>query len=174
MPQAFDNAWSSIGGGPADLSFPDTFLGVWLTESTLTKVETPLGLEYVPNPQNVQRALREDLKNKIRYEVAYVKNGKGQVVIDRRHNVKSLMNLYMGRDAISDARISWNQDDPNKMAVRLPGILAIQRIAIQTLLRTSSLHLSNFVAGDKGRSLTNKDIDLRNCAWIVTLVRVGN
>ena len=41
MPQAFDNAWSSIGGGPADLSFPDTFLGVWLTESTLTKVETP-------------------------------------------------------------------------------------------------------------------------------------
>ena len=99
----------------------------------------------------MQRALREDLKNKIRYEVAYVKNGKGQVVIDRRHNVKSLMNLYMGRDAISDARISWNQDDPNKMAVRLPGILAIQRIAIQTLLRASSLHLSKFVAGDKGR-----------------------
>lgn len=51
MPQAFDNAWSAVGGGPADLAFPETFLGVWLTESTLTKVETPLGLDYVPNPQ---------------------------------------------------------------------------------------------------------------------------
>ena len=51
MPQALDNAWSAVGGGPADLSFPDTFLGVWLTESTLFKVETPLGLDYVPNIQ---------------------------------------------------------------------------------------------------------------------------
>ena len=50
MPQAFDNAWSAVGGGPPDLVFPDNFLGHWLTESTLSKIETPLGLEFIPNP----------------------------------------------------------------------------------------------------------------------------
>ena len=51
MPQAFDNAWSAIGGGPADLVYPEEFLGRWLTESTLTKVEMPLGPSFVPNLQ---------------------------------------------------------------------------------------------------------------------------
>ena len=50
MPQAFDSAWSAVGGGPPDLTFPDNFLGHWLAESTLSKIETPLGLEFIPNP----------------------------------------------------------------------------------------------------------------------------
>lgn len=50
MPQAFDSAWSAVGGGPADLTFPTEFMGHWIAESTLTKIETPLGLEFVPNP----------------------------------------------------------------------------------------------------------------------------
>lgn len=50
MPQAFDSAWSAVGGGPADLIFPDNFLGHWLAESTLSKIETPLGLDFIPNP----------------------------------------------------------------------------------------------------------------------------
>lgn len=50
MPQAFDSAWSAVGGGPADLTFPSEFLGHWIAESTLSKIETPLGLEFVPNP----------------------------------------------------------------------------------------------------------------------------
>ena len=51
MPQSMDNVWSAMGGGPADLTFPDAFLGHWLAESTLSNVETPLGLDYVPSPQ---------------------------------------------------------------------------------------------------------------------------
>ncbi len=50
MPQAFDSAWSAVGGGPADLTFPDNFLGHWVAESTLSKIETPMGLEFIPNP----------------------------------------------------------------------------------------------------------------------------
>ena len=29
LPFAADNAWEAIGGGPADLVFPDEFIGVW-------------------------------------------------------------------------------------------------------------------------------------------------
>ena len=74
-----------------------------------------------PSLQNLQRALREDLNKKIRYEVAYIRNKKSKVIIDRRYNVRSLMNLYMGRDAIADDRISWNPDDPNRLSIQLPG-----------------------------------------------------
>jgi len=51
MPQAVDDVWSAVGGGPADLTFPEAFLGHWLAESTLSAVETPLGPDFVPNPQ---------------------------------------------------------------------------------------------------------------------------
>lgn len=50
MPQAFDNAWSAVGGGPADLTFPIEFLGQWVAESTLSNIEMPLGPDFVPNP----------------------------------------------------------------------------------------------------------------------------
>ena len=29
LPKAFDQAWTSIGGGQADLFFPKSFLGLW-------------------------------------------------------------------------------------------------------------------------------------------------
>ena len=29
LPKAFDQAWTSIGGGQADLFFPRSFLGLW-------------------------------------------------------------------------------------------------------------------------------------------------
>ena len=54
LPQAVDNAWSSLGGWPSDLTFPDLFLGTWRVQATLTKVETPLGPEFVPD-MKVQR-----------------------------------------------------------------------------------------------------------------------
>lgn len=49
LPEAVDNAWSSLGGGPADLTFPEQFLGTWKVQNTLVKVETPLGPDYVPD-----------------------------------------------------------------------------------------------------------------------------
>lgn len=44
-----DNAWSSLGGGPSDLTFPEQFLGTWKVQNTLVKVDTPLGPDYVPD-----------------------------------------------------------------------------------------------------------------------------
>ena len=38
-----DRTWEKLGGGPSDLSFPSAFLGTWKVQSTLVKVETPLG-----------------------------------------------------------------------------------------------------------------------------------
>lgn len=51
LPPAFDRAWEKIGGGPADLYFPEEFLGVWNVESTLTSVKLPLGPDFVPDPK---------------------------------------------------------------------------------------------------------------------------
>lgn len=49
LPPAVDRAWEKIGGGPADLYFPEEFLGVWNVESTLTSIKLPLGPDYVPD-----------------------------------------------------------------------------------------------------------------------------
>jgi hypothetical protein len=71
--------------------------------------------------QVVERARREDLKKKIRYEVSYIRNKKQKVIIDRRFNLASLMNVYLGRNVVEQQGISWDADDPNRMAVQLPG-----------------------------------------------------
>lgn len=46
---AGDRVWEALGGGPSDLYFPDDFLGEWKVESTLTKVSTPLGEDFIPD-----------------------------------------------------------------------------------------------------------------------------
>ena len=51
LPLAVDRAWERIGGGPADLYFPEEFLGVWNVESTLTSIKIPLGPDFVPDPK---------------------------------------------------------------------------------------------------------------------------
>ena len=60
LPPVFDRAWESIGGGPADLFFPEDFMGTWEVSSTLIKVETPLGPDYIPDPR-VRLQLRANL-----------------------------------------------------------------------------------------------------------------
>lgn len=56
LPAALDRAWEAVGGGPADLVFPELFLGRWTATSTLVKLETPLGADQLP-PALVGRAL---------------------------------------------------------------------------------------------------------------------
>lgn len=46
---AVDGLWEGVGGGPADLFFPDAFEGTWDVTSSLVNVETPLGPEFVPD-----------------------------------------------------------------------------------------------------------------------------
>jgi len=43
-----DRAWEAIGGGPADLVFPQLFLGRWTAISMLVKLDTPLGVDQLP------------------------------------------------------------------------------------------------------------------------------
>ena len=51
LPPALDRAWEAVGGGPADLFFPEDFLGLWAVESVLTSVKLPLGPDFVPDPK---------------------------------------------------------------------------------------------------------------------------
>eukprot|EP00879_Flechtneria_rotunda_P027139 GHRR01029013.1.p1 GENE.GHRR01029013.1~~GHRR01029013.1.p1 ORF type:complete len:201 (+),score=50.99 GHRR01029013.1:143-745(+) len=64
-----DSAWEAMGGGPADLTFPESWLGTWDVTSTLVDVQLPLGESVVPNMAAVQRAQDEDLQRPLRYQV---------------------------------------------------------------------------------------------------------
>lgn len=49
LPPAVDRAWEKIGGGPADLTFPDAFIGAWVVNSKLFKVDLPMGMDVLPS-----------------------------------------------------------------------------------------------------------------------------
>lgn len=55
-------------------------------QSVLMRVETPLGPEFVPDMNVVQRAQREDLQRRVDYQVLFIRNARGEVVPDRRYN----------------------------------------------------------------------------------------
>ena len=40
------DVWEKLGGGQADIYYPDFFEGCWQVGSTLVAVETPKGIEY--------------------------------------------------------------------------------------------------------------------------------
>ncbi|EFN51116.1 hypothetical protein CHLNCDRAFT_55281 [Chlorella variabilis] len=122
LPEAVDRVWEGLGGGPADLVFPDEFLGVWEVDSVLTLVELPLGPEFVPDMRVVQRAQQEDLNALVQYQAAFLQNGRGEVVPDRRFNTASLMRTYAGTAA---AEIEWDPDDPNQLQLQMPGGLQV-------------------------------------------------
>ncbi|KAL3140611.1 hypothetical protein ABBQ32_005181 [Trebouxia sp. C0010 RCD-2024] len=124
LPEAVDNAWSSVGGGPSDLTFPEQFLGTWKVQNTLIKVETPLGPEYVPDMKVVERAQKEDLQHPQKYLVSFMRNNRGQVVIDRRFNTSQLVSLYLDKPVPEDV-ITWNPDNPNQLRMALPGSMTI-------------------------------------------------
>ncbi|KAL0034900.1 hypothetical protein WJX77_012066 [Trebouxia sp. C0004] len=110
LPEAIDNAWSSIGGGPSDLTFPELFLGTWKVQTTLVKV--------------VERAQKEDLQQPQKYLVSFMHNNRGQVVIDRRFNTSQLVSLYLDKPVPEDV-ITWNPDNPNQLRMALPGSMTI-------------------------------------------------
>jgi len=121
-----DRVWEAMGGGPADLVFPDAFVGAWEVVSTLVKVDTPQGEAMVPDMGVVKRAIDSDLNRTARYTVAFTRNSRQQVVLDRRSNTASMLEVYMGpkADKIYD-RIQWDVDDPNVLRLSVPGGLAI-------------------------------------------------
>lgn len=44
-----DKAWEAIGGGPSDLVFPEDWVGRWDVTSMLVKIETPMGVDILPD-----------------------------------------------------------------------------------------------------------------------------
>jgi len=127
LPDAADKAWEALGGGPADLIFPPSFLAVWNVESVLVSVELPFGPDYVGDLQAVRRAEAQDKGRRFSYQASFVLNHRDQVVIDRRFNTASLMHTYLGLEADDLARrIQWRSTDPNYLDMTLPNGMHIE------------------------------------------------
>lgn len=126
LPAFADSAWEAMGGGGADLYFPDMFLGVWDVTSVLTKLDTPMGEEFVPDMKQVQRAATTELNQATRFQVKFVRNEAGKVIFDRRFNTASLISMYYGDSLNMDDRITWNPEDPNVLLLALPKGLIIR------------------------------------------------
>ena len=77
LPAVADRAWEAMGGGPSDLFFPASFLGVWDVQSVLTSVETPLGPDFIQNKAAVDRAIKEDLNTESRYRYGRTRFARG-------------------------------------------------------------------------------------------------
>lgn len=121
LPEMADKAWEAIGGGPADLIYPESFLGVWNVESILERIDLPLGPEAVKDMSVIQRAAQQDKDRIVRYQASFIRNTRGHVVTDRRFNTASLMQTYLGvpLTTVLDC-IEWNPSDPNSLAMTLP------------------------------------------------------
>lgn len=70
--------------------------------------------------QVVERAQREDLQHPQKYLVAFMRNSRDQIVIDRRFNTAQLMGMYLDRPVPED-NITWNPDNPNQLRMNIPG-----------------------------------------------------
>ena len=71
--------------------------------------------------QVVERAQKEDLQQPQKYLVSFMRNNRGQVIIDRRFNTSQLVSLYLDRPVPEDV-ITWNPDNPNQLKMALPGL----------------------------------------------------
>lgn len=117
IPEVADKVWTAMGGGQADLFYPDGFNGSWQVVSTLVNVEVPMGEEMLSNPKLAQRA-RADLNKPLVYEQRFVQGPTGRVIADRSYNVRQLTKASTGgADLISD--IDWDANNPNNMRIYL-------------------------------------------------------
>ena len=71
--------------------------------------------------QVVERAQKEDLQQPQKYLVSFMRNNRGQVIIDRRFNTSQLVSLYLDKPVPEDV-IAWNPDNPNQLRMALPGL----------------------------------------------------
>ena len=84
--------------------------------------------------QVVQRAQKEDLQQPQKYLVSFMRNNRGQVIIDRRFNTSQLVGLYLDKPVPEDV-ITWNPDKPNQLRMALPGLqLLIWHVALVPML----------------------------------------
>ena len=84
------------------------------------------------------------------WQVQWVENERGQIIIDRAFNTQKLMSFYMDRE-INSNDIDWNPLDPNSLKLRLPG----------ESLRTTYLRWSPRVGSELPRSATRQLLQLQ-------------
>lgn len=70
--------------------------------------------------QVVDRAKQEDLQHPQKYLVTFMRNNRGQVIIDRRFNTSQLVSMYLNHPVPEDV-IAWNPDNPNQLKMNIPG-----------------------------------------------------
>lgn len=114
------DAWESFGGGgPADLTFPESFLGEWLVNATLTDIDLPEGADVVSNIESVNRA-KGDIGRPTSYPLRFVRNSRNEVIQDRAWNTEKLAEYTMNvKNGSMFTDIDWNLDDPNVMKCTL-------------------------------------------------------
>jgi hypothetical protein len=114
------DAWESFGGGgPSDLTFPESFQGEWLVNATLTDVDLPEGAEVVSNIESVNRA-KKDVGRPTSYPLRFVRNSRNEVILDRAWNTEKLAEYTMNvKNGSVFTSIDWNLDDPNVMKCSL-------------------------------------------------------
>lgn len=130
LPPSVDRAWEAIGGGPADLTFPEAFIGRWVVNSKLVKVDLPMGMDVLPRAlaASVRRAQQDDLGMSLSYGVRFIRNKSGQPIIDRSYNLVQLLGAYGTH--IQDEDVTWSPENPNVLEVRLgnDGVKAATRV----------------------------------------------
>lgn len=146
--------WASEGLFPAkrilpqgDLDFPQEFVGTWAVTSVLQAIDLPFGEAVVPNMQQIRRAERDDLNQKVKYNVRFAlglnPEAPSATTMDRKFNTASLLETYMNfshEEALD--RIQWNPMKPDHMEISLSGGL---RITSDTTFRSQRLLESNLI-----------------------------
>ncbi|WZN66022.1 hypothetical protein HKI87_14g75850 [Chloropicon roscoffensis] len=125
-PELVSDVWEKLGGGQADIYYPDFFEGCWQVGSTLVAVETPKGIEYTNDADQIQQAIDNELNRTLRYEQCFVRNSRNRVVADRMHNTRMITEAIMG--ARDDIAYTWNVDDPNVLKIHLRGLEIFTRV----------------------------------------------
>ena len=92
--------------------------------STLVRVELPRGAAAVPEAEarSVARARERDLNTPLMYAVTFVRNARGQVVLDRRRNTAELLAVYypgVAARTLADM-VAWDVEAPNDLRLALP------------------------------------------------------
>lgn len=123
LSSAANTAWEALGGGPADLYYPDEFVGAWQVVSELVDVEAPLGEEMLADPKAYQRAVA-DLNQPIEYEQRFIRGSTGKIIADRAYNVDALTTATLGGRKLIE-EIEWDADEPNVMRIMIPTFPAI-------------------------------------------------
>ena len=107
------DAWSALGGGDADLVFPELFEGNWIASSTCTAVDAPLGDEFIRDRGAYERQ-RADIGAEFNYPIRFSRNSRGDVVQDRAFNVRAVAEASRGGGRrVLDGEIDWDINDPN-------------------------------------------------------------